>query len=85
MTFNELEKLMIERGIRRGMLAINEIPKDGQYCIQFDGKTTEVFRFERGIKMDLATFADISAAMTHYQSLVLEDQSAFVHWDGRIR
>ena len=85
MTFSELEKLMIARGIRRDILAINEIPRDGQYCIQFDGDTTEVFRSERGIKMDLATFTDISAAMTHYQSLVFGDQSAFVDWDRRFR
>jgi hypothetical protein len=37
MTFSELEKLMIAKGIRRGALAINEIPKDGQFCLQFDG------------------------------------------------
>lgn len=79
MTFTELEKLMISRGIRRDALAINETPKDGQYCIQFDGEKIEVFRFERGIKMDLATFTDISVAMTHYQSLVFEGRSASGH------
>ena len=79
MTFSELEKLMTARGIRRGALAINEIPKDGQYCIQFDGKTMEVFRSERGLKMDLSTFEDISAAMAYYQSLVFKDLGAFVN------
>ena len=85
MTFTELEEFMVARGIRRDALAINEIPGDGQYCIQFDGETTNVFRFERGARMNLTSFRDLSAAMTYFRSLVFADQSAFAHWDGRIR
>ena len=85
MTFTDLEQAMIAKGIDPNALAINEVPRDCQYCIQCDGETTEVFRFERGIKGDLATFKDVSAAMEFYQALVYSDQSAYVHFDGHIR
>jgi hypothetical protein len=85
MTFTELENAMLARGIRRDKLAINETPTDGQYCIQCDGERTEVFRFERGIKGEVVTFQDKSAAMEHFQSIVLADQTSFLNWDGKIK
>ena len=85
MTFTELETALIARGIRRDMLAINETPSDCQYCIQCDGETTELFRIERGIKSEFVTFRDKSAAMQHFQSLVLADPTVFVNWDGNIK
>ena len=85
MTFTELENALIAKGIRPEALAINETPIDGQYCIQFDGEATEVFRFERGTKWSLATFCDLPAAMEHFQSMVLADQSVYAGWDGRIK
>lgn len=85
MNFTELETEMIAKGIRRDRLAINETPTDCQYCIQCDGETTEVFRFERGVKGDLVTFKDTSAAMEYFRSIVFADQTVFVDWDGDIR
>ena len=85
MTFTELENALIAKGIRAEALAINKTPIDGQYCIQFDGEATEVFRFERGTKWSLATFRDLPAAMEHFQSVVLADQSVYACWDGRVK
>ena len=82
MTFTELEHAMVAKGIRRDHLAINEVPVDCQYCIQYDGTLTEVFRFERGIKGDLATFKDTAAAMKYFEKLVYSDPSVYVRFPG---
>ena len=72
-SFTELENYLINMGVDRSAIAINETPQDGQYAIQFDGSKTEVFLPERGIKHELRTFGSKTEAMKYFVDIVLSD------------
>jgi hypothetical protein len=82
-TFTDLENALLQKGIRPRAIAINRTPLDNQYCIRWDGQSADVFYFERGLKMDHATFADKAPAIRHFMSMVLSDRSAYSDSDTR--
>lgn len=62
-TFTEVEEFLAKLGIGRAEYRINETPIDCTPCIQYDGKTTEVFTAERGIRLELQAYNDPLAGM----------------------
>ena len=84
MTFTQLEEILNEHHIKSSAYKINETPCDNTYCILYDGKFTEVFYFERGIRCDLKTFQNKDEGINYFLYLILNDKTTRTDWDNRV-
>jgi len=70
--YADLERELVNLGVHRAALCINETPSDCEFCIlDYGDGSVEVFFFERGQKSDLHTFSEATAAIAHYKQWVL--------------
>jgi hypothetical protein len=80
MTVGELERNLLERGLRPNAVSFKSgvLTAAEQYVIEKRADMWEVYYYERGDRNDLTLFSDETAACLHLLALLEKDRTVWI-------